>query len=121
IAYAPPELPGQVVVTLVGGPRWVDSEHFDIEAEVEGNPSTEQKRLMLQSLLANRFKLIMHHGTVELPAFALVLNKAGKPGPQLQRHSQDAKCLGGSDKYEGPPPDPAKPAEAVCDRITFWP
>ena len=88
---------------VLGGPSWIDSEHFDIEARAEGNPGMEQKRLMIQSLLESRFKLIVHHETRQLPVFALVLSKPGEIGPQLVPHSNDAKC---TDPAAGPPPPP---------------
>ena len=75
------------------GVNWIDTEHFDIEAEVDGNPTVEQKRLMIQSLLADRFKLAMHHETRQLPEYALVVSKAGRVGPQLQPHSVATKCI----------------------------
>lgn len=86
---------------LSGLPEWGDSEHFDIEAKAEGNPTMEQIWLMIQSLLADRFKLVMHHETRQLPVFALVLLKVGKSGQQLQRHTDDTKC---TDPPAGPPP-----------------
>jgi uncharacterized protein (TIGR03435 family) len=78
---------------ISGGPRWIDSEHFDIEATAEGNPTLEQKKLMLQSLLTERFKLMMHHEPRSLPVYALVLAKAGKTGPQLIPPADDTKCF----------------------------
>jgi uncharacterized protein (TIGR03435 family) len=89
---------------MVGGPAWMDSEHFDVEAKAEGNPPIEQIRLMLQSLLADRFKLVVHHETRQFPVYALVLSKAGKTGPRLLVHSDDTKC---ADVSAGPPPLPS--------------
>jgi uncharacterized protein (TIGR03435 family) len=91
----------------VGGPDWINSERFDIEAKADGNPSFGQMRLMIQSLLADRFKLIAHHETRQLPVYALVLLKTGKTGPHLVLHSDDAKCV---DISAGPPPPPANGA-----------
>ena len=66
-------------------PKWVLSDRFDIEARAAvSNPTKDQIRLMVQSLLADRFKLAIHTETDQLPAFALVLVKPGKTGPQLQ-------------------------------------
>ena len=48
---------------IFGGPPWIDSERFDIEARTEGNSGSDRERLMLQSLLADRFKLVLHHET----------------------------------------------------------
>jgi bla regulator protein BlaR1 len=74
---------------IVDAPDWIDSEHFDIEAKAEGNPTREQLILMLQSLLADRFKLAAHWETRQLPVYALVLSKAGKTGPLLIPHAAD--------------------------------
>ena len=90
------------------GPKWMDSERFDIEARVEGNPGLEQKRLMLQALLADRFKLVVHHVMRQGPVYALVLVKAGKTGPGLRLHSDAAKCI---DLSSGTPPHPG---DAFC-------
>jgi uncharacterized protein (TIGR03435 family) len=62
---------------LFGGPKWLDSTHFDIEAKAD-NPATEnQLRPMLQSLLAERFQLVAHHDTSEMPVYALTIGKTG--------------------------------------------
>ncbi len=77
---------------ISGLPDWASSEHFDIDARAADNPGIDQKRLMLQSLLADRFKLVAHHETQQRPIYALAVSKAGKTGPQLQPHADDAKC-----------------------------
>ncbi len=69
-----------------GGPGWINSDHYDIEAKAEGNPSQDQMKLMLQALLQDRFKLALHHDTKELPIYELTVAKGGlkiqplKPG-----------------------------------------
>jgi uncharacterized protein (TIGR03435 family) len=75
---------------IVGAPEWFDSEYFDIEATSEGDNSGDENRLRLQSLLADRFKLVIHNETRDLPVYALVLAKPGKLGPQL--HLDNQKC-----------------------------
>jgi len=76
---------------VTGGPRWIDSEKYDIEAkepesevdEIEKLPLDQRaqlKRSMLQSLLADRFKLKLNHETKQLPVYALVV---AKNGPKL--------------------------------------
>ena len=49
-------------------------------------------RLMMQSLLAERFKLAVHWETREAPVFALVPATAGKLGPQLRQHPASDDC-----------------------------
>lgn len=73
-------------------PEWVTTERFDIQARAEGNPGKDEMRLMMRSLLADRFKLAVHHETRQVPLFAIVLVKPGKTGPQLQLHPNDTSC-----------------------------
>jgi uncharacterized protein (TIGR03435 family) len=68
---------------------WSLEDLFDIEARAEGNPTKDQYRLMMQSLLADRFKLTVHFETREVPLYALALAKPGKLGPQLRLHRAD--------------------------------
>jgi uncharacterized protein (TIGR03435 family) len=60
-----------------GGPDWMNSSGYDVEARAEGNPSRSQVWLMLQSLLEDRFKLKVHRETKVLPVFALTAAKSG--------------------------------------------
>jgi bla regulator protein BlaR1 len=73
---------------LTGSPGWIDTERFDVEAkedqaEIEAfaklppNKVAAQVRLMVQSLLADRFNLKVSHDTRELPVYALVVDKNG--------------------------------------------
>jgi uncharacterized protein (TIGR03435 family) len=64
----------------ISGPRWIQTTGFNIEAKVPRGATKEQIKLMLQNLLAERFKLEAHRETREIPVFALV---AGKGGPKL--------------------------------------
>jgi len=51
-------------------------------------------RRMMQSLLADRFQMKVHHEMREVSVFALVLAKPGKTGPNLQPHPvDDPECL----------------------------
>jgi uncharacterized protein (TIGR03435 family) len=77
-------------------PAWVYYDRFNIEARAQGNPTKDQMRLMMQSLLADRFKLITHIERHEKPLFDLVVAKVGKTGPQLQTHLNDGSCAAAS-------------------------
>ena len=90
---------------MIGAPDWVDSQCFSIEAHAEGNPPREQMVLMLQSLLADRFKLVAHWETQQLPVYALVMVKPGKTGPQLVPQAADnSTCR--DPKAQPPAPQP---------------
>jgi uncharacterized protein (TIGR03435 family) len=62
---------------LVGGPRWLASDHYEIEARADTPANRDQIFRMLQSLLEDRFQLKTHRETKELPVFALVSNRGG--------------------------------------------
>ena len=95
---------GQTRFLMPGLPGWVDSEWFDVEGRAPiPNASKDQFRLMVQSLLANRFKMAMRPETRQLPMYALVLARPGKTGPQLKPHIGDAKC-GADGQPQVPPP-----------------
>lgn len=77
---------------LLDLPTWVYDEHFDIAGRATGNPTKDQMRLMMQSLLADRFKLKAHTERRTKPAFNLVLAKPGRIGPQLKADTDDKAC-----------------------------
>src|SRR5262245_12452714 len=56
---------------VAGGPDWLATERFDIEATSDRPVSREQMMQMLQALLRDRFKLDAHRETRELRAYAL--------------------------------------------------
>jgi uncharacterized protein (TIGR03435 family) len=76
---------------ISGGPKWLRSDQFDIQATA-GSPTTEdQMKLMAQVLLADRFHLKLHRETREIPVYALI---AGKNGPKLQTAKDPTQCGG---------------------------
>lgn len=72
--------------------KWAVQDRFDIEARAKGNPTKDQMRLMLQSLLLNRFKLAVHFETTQIPVSELVVAKPPRLGPQLRPHIDDPPC-----------------------------
>src|SRR5262245_43623328 len=80
---------------IVGGPDWISNDHFDILAKIadadmgpDWRPKPEDIMLRVQSLLEDRFKLVTHRETRELPAYTLVLARAdGRLGEKLKAHS----------------------------------
>jgi uncharacterized protein (TIGR03435 family) len=69
---------------LLGLPQWGESELIDIEAKFDAatvsnyqDLSLEQRQQMLQALLAERFKLTIHHETRDVDAFAMEVAKGG--------------------------------------------
>ena len=84
---------------VVGGPDWVDRDRFDVVAKMEGNPppvaaTANLARVMLRTVLAERFQLKTSTKLRELPVFALVLARPdGRLGPGLRRRSE-SECAG---------------------------
>jgi uncharacterized protein (TIGR03435 family) len=75
-------------------PDWARTDHFDIEARAAGEPTKDEMRRMMQSLLADRFGMRVHHETRQVPVFLLVAAKPGKLGPKLRMHPvDDPDCL----------------------------
>lgn len=77
---------------IIGGPEWISSELFNIQAKADSATDAELKKLnpldakllkeqMLQELLADRFKLKIRHETRQLPVYAL---EVAKNGPKLE-------------------------------------
>jgi uncharacterized protein (TIGR03435 family) len=73
-------------------PRWVREDNFVIQARASGNPTRDQMRLMMQSLLADRFKLAVHFESREKTVAARTLIEPGKTGPALRPHSEGPPC-----------------------------
>jgi uncharacterized protein (TIGR03435 family) len=73
-------------------PKWVTTDQYVVNAHAEGDPTKDQMRLMMQSLLADRFKLKVHFERLEVPVFALVVDKPGRTGAKLNPHSSDPPC-----------------------------
>ena len=83
---------------ILGGPDWIDSERYDISArantefQVSPDGPSSEMLLMIHSLLQERFKLVAHRETRELPIYELVVARAdGRLGPGL--HKSDVDCV----------------------------
>ncbi|HXW55209.1 MAG TPA: TIGR03435 family protein [Candidatus Cybelea sp.] len=95
---------------ISGGPGWIESQGYDIEAKVDDTVARDleklpreqrmdQIRLMLRSLLEDRFKLKVSHETKELPVYALVVAKGG---PKLTPAAAPPAQPAGANAPRGP-------------------
>jgi uncharacterized protein (TIGR03435 family) len=104
-AYASNLFPNQ----MIGGPKWIEADRFDIEAKVDGDPaniSTNQTWMMVQSLLEDRFQLKVHHESQDLPVFFLTIAKNGLKMTRSEDQTEpDPDAAGSSGKFY----DPKKP------------
>ncbi len=82
----------------VTGPAFLDTDRFEISATMPPDTTKEQFHLMLQNLLAERFKLTLHRETKELPMYSLVV---AKNGPKMKE-----SVVAPPPPKEGDPPAP---------------
>jgi uncharacterized protein (TIGR03435 family) len=77
---------------ITGGPDWLETEKYDLSAQPDGTgqPNERQWKMMLQKLLADRFKLAFHREKKELAVYAIVVAAAG---PKLTRSEGDPNGL----------------------------
>jgi uncharacterized protein (TIGR03435 family) len=110
---APRGIGASMDTPITGGPSWIRSDRYYIEAKAEGTPSTkEMQGPMLQAILEDRFKLKIHWETREVPVYALVVAKSG---PRL-RPFKEGSCT--QIDITQPPPPPLKPGERRCQMLT---
>ncbi len=82
----------------ISGPSWLDTERYDIVAKLPEGATRADSPPMLQTLLAQRFKLAVHRETKELPIYALVV---AKNGPKMMESEVVPASKDGADT---PPP-----------------
>ena len=89
---------------IVGGPDWIENTGYDIDAKV--TPAADsppprltraQRKQMIQSMLADRFKLVVHNETKDAPIFDLDLAKGGSKLPIAIPNDTFAKGINGLD------------------------
>uniref|UniRef100_Q01V15 Peptidase M56, BlaR1 n=1 Tax=Solibacter usitatus (strain Ellin6076) TaxID=234267 RepID=Q01V15_SOLUE len=98
---------------VAGGPEWINTTGYDIEAKPEGTVDRPPMWLMLQTLLADRFKLALHRETRELPLYALTTGKNGFKPPA----PKEGVCIS---LPPDAPPGPALPPPgslAQCGKV----
>jgi uncharacterized protein (TIGR03435 family) len=79
---------------IIGAPAWAESDRYDVDAQPDGQgqPSLKQWKIMMQKLLADRFKLSFHREKKELPVYAITVAKGV---PKLTESHGDPNGLPG--------------------------
>ncbi len=90
---------------IVGGPGWTNSDGYDIEAKPAVKTNRKEMWLMLQSLLADRFKLTLHREMREQPVYVLTAAKSGLKLPP----PKEGACI--------PNPPDEQPAPLGTDQV----
>jgi uncharacterized protein (TIGR03435 family) len=106
---------------FVGGPDWIRTEQWDINAVALGSPTRAEFTQMLRTLITERFKLQVRREQRELPVVALVLARDdGRLGSKLT--SVQVDCAAYKEAFErlqSPLPAPGAPSQPkTCDRLT---
>jgi len=81
------------------GPIWLETDRFDVIAKTTPKTSKEDLKLMVRSLLAERFSLVTHTGSKPMPAWVLTVGK-GKAKLKEGDDTGKADC-----QYQEPPPN----------------
>lgn len=127
-AYGIPWTPAENERVL-GGPAWIDTNHYDIVARIPGDLAQaqqklsrdEQKRqisLMLQSLLAERFQVKVHFETKVLTVYALVV---AKPSTNLVESKKQPEAVeSGAEESAVAVRLPSKPEDAHHGVVVFY-
>lgn len=104
---------------IVGSPAWIDDDLFEIEATTTSDhllASPSEVRGVLQSLLADRFRLAVHRETRQTPAYALVIaRRDGRLGPNLRPIQTNCGDWIAGGRRGAPPPIPG---DLPCGRQT---
>jgi len=79
---------------VIGGPEWLDSDRFDIDARAPQGTPRSMYQPMLKALLADRFKLVLHTEQRDQPIHALVrADSNGELGPNLRHSSPECPAV----------------------------
>jgi uncharacterized protein (TIGR03435 family) len=104
---------------IVGGPDWVSTVRWDITAKAPEDAPPQQLLLMLRTLLADRFKLVIRNETREMPIYALTLARTdGRVGPQLRSSNTDCAAIFAAAKAKGEAPQPTTNGRPTCGTRT---
>jgi uncharacterized protein (TIGR03435 family) len=98
---------------IVGAPSWVTSNRFDIEAVSNGKTSPAEKKLMLRSLLEERFQVKLHRETRQMPVYELTPAKGS-----LKLHEPTAgSCVPPDPNTALRPPAPGQTPPLYCGNL----
>lgn len=100
-------------------PEWTKSRRFTIVARADGDPTLDQLREMMRTLLAERFALKLHDDREDGPLYRLVLIKPGILGPKIKPHPAGEACVKQPANEMGNTPDAAKPQALHCG-VSFY-
>lgn len=75
---------------IIGGPKWLDTDRYDIEAKTSGPVPQNRERPLMQNLLTDRFKLRVHRESRELTVYLL---EVAKNGPLFRKNTSGSGSI----------------------------
>ena len=108
---------------IAGGPTWVDTDLFDVVAKVPNGTTPATANLMLQTLLADRFGLVIRKETHPVPRYVLSVGKDGsklKTAAGSEKENPGCQLKAGAGGARGAPGDPASipNIKVACHNLT---
>jgi uncharacterized protein (TIGR03435 family) len=100
---------GVDATNVQGGPTWLERDRYDIRAKVPPKTTQDDVKLMLRTLLADRFHLVVKTGTSPMPTYLLTAG-SGKPKMTESEGAGDPSCI--------PVPPPQNPPPGAPSYIT---
>jgi len=109
-----PVNPNSFLQPISGGPSWINSDRYRIDAKAEGPANLELMRgPMMQALLEDRFKLKLHRESRETNVFELIVSKGGA---KLQA-AKEGGCEVFDRNHPPPDPTPEQPNPVLCGSV----
>jgi len=101
-------------IRIVGGPKWIDEDRYDVTAKTDGTWTPQQMSGMLRALLVDRFTLVAHRETRQLPTYSLMVAATGRRPRQsaVDQAACDARRAAAQRRQPMPPPAPG--AAPIC-------
>jgi uncharacterized protein (TIGR03435 family) len=114
--------PGQMLpdYQVSGGPNWIQTDRFDVRAIAAGDLTlgsvdAAKKLMMLRELLADRFRLRIHHGARVGARYALVPARSDQRlGPRLRRSDVDCDAFASAHDHAGAEPAAELLSQSPC-------
>lgn len=101
---------GVAYYQLAGGPDWIRSDRYDVEARAAGEPTGDEGDRMIRSLLEDRFMIKAHRETRDIPGYVLTVARGG---PKLQQF-KEGTCADWDPGTPAPPPPPGQKRTIHC-------
>jgi uncharacterized protein (TIGR03435 family) len=120
IAYAYRMQMSEALAAVQKQPDWVRDRIYTETFRVEGEPTRDQVREMMRTMLTERFGLQTHEFTREGPVNKLVMSKPGVLGQKIKPHPEGASCSTQEGASVGNPPDASTPPVAHCGFVYYY-